>query len=82
MMDRAFSYEIGGGGREEWAGVTWNPGLRLTSVARMFHPLRQHGIGSENDLDRAMAALGYRAAILKHPGGHVTHIGWGHHVAE
>ena len=82
MMDRAFSYETGGGGREEWAGVTWNPGLRLTSVARMFHPLRQHGIGSENGLDRAMAALGYRAAILKHPGGHVTHIGWEHHVAE
>jgi hypothetical protein len=72
-----------------WAGITFNPGLRKTVDCLRWHPYytkcdKAIAKGKEYVGEYAINAKyrddGYYAMILADPSGHVTHIGWGHHI--
>jgi hypothetical protein len=85
-MKRDFSY-VSQGETFVWGGITFNPGLRKTSVCLLFHPYsikcqKIHGkeyVG-EYPINTDYLNVGYYSMILGNPNGHVKHIGWGHHI--
>ena len=73
-----------------WSGVTFNPGLRRTSVCMEHHPYatrcfedrERGGQVGEYAVNTAYAREGYYGVILDDPSGHVRHIGWTQHVTR
>lgn len=88
MMSQHFSYTLWCG-TYTWCGVTFNPGLRKTSVCMELHPysdtcpkFMSNGneyIG-EYEVNTEYASRGYYSMILSDPNGHVNHIGYGDHI--
>jgi len=87
-MKRDFSY-VSQGETFIWGGITFNPGLRKTTVCLLFHPYsikcqKIHKNGKEYvgeyPINTDYLNVGYYSMILGNPNGHVKHIGWGHHI--
>ena len=87
-MSRQFSY-MWGDKLLTWGGITFNPGLRRTSVCLKYNPysekcdkLYKKGKYYEDEymINDKYRRDGYYSYILSAPSGHVTHIGLGEHV--
>jgi len=74
-----------------WGGITFNPGLRKTSVCMKYHPysvncdktfLKGKYYSLENNMNEKYRVDGYFSYILGDPTGHVKHIGRDHHVVR
>ena len=85
IMRKDFSY-YDKGVKYTWYGITFNPGLRRTSVCMKHHPYsnvkkyESSDMGGEYSINVAYGQEGYYSAITKNVKGYVTHIGWNHHI--
>jgi hypothetical protein len=83
-MTKDFSY-YDKGIKYIWHGITFNPGLRKTSVCLEHHPYhlkcknnKEH-VG-EYKINKKYGEYNYYSVILDDEKGHVKHIGYGHHI--
>jgi len=91
LMKKDFTYvDNDDGFTYIWGGITFNPGLRKTSVCFLYHPymtkceaittkLTKKFLG-EYSVNAKYRQAGYYSRILAEPTGHVRHIGWGAHI--
>lgn len=72
-----------------WGGMTFNPGLRRTSVCMKYHPysikcdkvfVKQKYWSDESTMNEKYRLDGYFSYILADPTGYVRHIGGNEHV--
>ena len=90
MMQNDFSYEYEGT-IYTWGGITFNPGLRKTSVCLLHHPYtaccdtmkcREKEYVGEYTVNKKYIESGYYSMILADPTGHINHIGWNDHIVR
>jgi len=88
MMSPNFSY-VSSNTLYTWGGITFNPGLRKTSVCMELHPYSKtcklfecngKQYTGEYEVNVEYRSRGYYSMILADPAGHVRHIGWHEHV--
>ena len=90
LMKKDFSYfDDNDGFTYTWGGITFNPGLRKTSVCFLHHPYMTNCEPITTKIKRYLGEYsvntkyrndGYYSRILPEPTGHVRHIGWGVHI--
>lgn len=85
-MHKSFTYEYKGI-THSWCGFTFNPELRKTKNALLFHPYMKNvpidpllnRVG-EYAINKMYQRMGYYAAITNNINGYCYHIGSGRHI--
>jgi hypothetical protein len=84
LVSNNFTYESMGT-YYTWGGFSFNPGLRRTKDALLFHPYSVnvkpfHDMVDEYAINLMYLKSGFRSAILYDKDGYLEHIGFGEHI--